>query len=75
MNKGSINDNLKYYKRLCVGKDTYSRNQSEAAQRVQEDFYSKWVVEMIRIAKVHHALAEVLKVPPYISSHLLTSIV
>lgn len=52
VNKGDMNDNLKFYKQLCQGTDRQSVQLSNMAQRAQEEFYGKWVGEMVRIAKV-----------------------
>lgn len=47
-----MDENLKYYREACEGKDWQSIKLTELAQRAQEDFYGKWVAEMVRIAKV-----------------------
>ena len=52
LNKDDMNENLNFYKEACEGKDWQSRKLSELAQNAQEDFYGKWIAEMVRIAKV-----------------------
>lgn len=47
-----MNKNLMFYKEACLGEDWQSQKLSELAQSAQEDFYGKWIQQMVRIAKV-----------------------
>lgn len=48
--------NDKKYAELCEAEDWQSKKLSEMAQGIQNDFYGKWVAEMVRIAKPGKAI-------------------
>jgi len=60
----STEKNYKVYESLCKQTDWKSKKLNQLGQMMQEDFYGKWVGEMVRIAKPGKAvIVEQVSVP------------
>ena len=57
----TLDDTLKIYTDFCASEDQKDQKLAELAQERQEDFYGKWVGEMVRIAKVSSPLGQIVR--------------
>ena len=56
LNLNSTDENYEKYTELCRADDWESKKLVELAQEMQQNFYAKWVGEMVRIAKPGKAI-------------------